>query len=225
MLILALSAAKRKREEPSPAQNPKVRKPNPPIGKIEIPPPDLKFSPPKPSVPVPPPVVPAAPPVPVVTQPPQPTVSPVTNMRQYQEKLANIKSKLSMMPRDRLQQSLAQLRATLHGLDASINSGRVHPDSVTQHRLDRQIFADVLKWSVQLLEPNQSSAPSASTSSGPTLVQVHLTFSFPSAILTSSPFLSLQHQPPNLRSRRNHHNPSHIQVLLHQVRVSLQTLR
>lgn len=85
-------------------------------------------------------------------------------MEQYQEKLDNIKLKLSSMPRDRLQQNLAQFRTTLHGLDASINGGKVHPDRKTQLRLDRQILADVLKWSVELLESNPSLVPSASTS-------------------------------------------------------------
>ena len=165
----------------------KVPKPNPPIGKIELPPLDLNLSPPKPPVPVPAPVIPAAPPASIVPQPPQPTVPPsdsVTTMEQYQEKLDSIKLKLSSMPRDRLQQSLAQFRTTLHGLDASINTGRVHPDRKTQLRLDRQILADVLNWSVEHLESNPSSAPSASTSSVmqitaptlsvPTLEQVRL---------------------------------------------------
>lgn len=135
----------------------KVRKINPFIGKIEPPPLDLNLSPPKPPIPVPAPVA----------QPPQSTVPPsdsVTTMEQYQEKLDNIKLKLSSMPRDRLQQNLAQFRTTLHGLDASINGGKVHPDRKTQLRLDRQILADVLKWSVELLESNPSLVPSASTS-------------------------------------------------------------
>ena len=169
----------------------KVRKPNPPIGKIEMPPLDLNSSPPKPPVAAPAPAVAAAPPASMVVQPPQPTVPPsdsVTTMEQYQEKLETIKLKLSSMPRDRLQQSLAQFRTTLHGLDASINTGRVHPDRVTQHRLDRQILADVLKWSVELLESNPFSAPSVSapaipstipTSSVPAPEQVCLLFHFP----------------------------------------------
>jgi hypothetical protein len=96
---------------------------------------------------------------------PAPVVPTVTTMEQYQEKLENIKLKLSVMPRERLQQNLAQFRMTLAELDASINTGRVHPDRLTQRRLDRQIHADVLKWSVEFLESNSSSAPSAPASS------------------------------------------------------------
>ncbi len=176
VLIFALPAAKRKREEPSPAPNPKVRKLNPPVGKT---PPVLGPSPPKPPMPVFVPI-PAPPPAPVVAQPPQPTVPPndsVTTMEQYQQKLENIKLKLSNMPREQLQQNLAHFRSALHGLDASITTGKVPADRVTQHRLDRQILADVLKWSVEFLESNPPIAPTASTS---TLSQVRLIFSLPS---------------------------------------------
>ena len=105
----------------------------------------------------------------------------VITMENYQEKLDNVKLKLSTMPRDKLQQVLTQFRTTLHGLDAI---GRVHPNRITQLRLDRQMLADVMKWSVEHLESNPSSAPSvsassaiqstASTSSVPTLEQVRV---------------------------------------------------
>ena len=176
VLIFALPAGKRKRE-PSPTPNPKMRKPNPPVGKTS---PDLDHSLPKLPMPVSVPIL-APPPAPVVAQPPQPTVPPndsVTTMEQYQQKLENIKLKLSSMPRDQLQQNLAHFRSALHGLDASITTGKVAADRVTQHRLDRQILADVLKWSVEFLESNPPPVPAPSTS---TLSQVLLTFSLPSA--------------------------------------------
>jgi len=238
MLIFALSDPKRKREESSPVPSSKVRKPNPPIIKNERLP-DLKSSPPKPpvavavAVAVPAPVIPAAPPGPIVAQPPQPTVPPsdsISTMEQYQEKLETIKLKLSSMPRDGLQQRLGHFRRTLHGLDASINAGRVHPDRVTQHRLDRQILADVLKWSVERLESNPPSAPSAptpttaSTSSAPNLAQVRSIFSLPCAILTQLALFSLRHEHPSPRNRSHHNRPHTQALLLHQVRVS-QTLR
>ena len=169
LLIFALPAPKRKREEPSPAPNPKVRKLNPPVDP----------SPPKPPVPVSAPI-PVPPPAPVVAQPPQPAVPPnesITTMEQYQQKLENIKLKLSSMPREQLQLSLAQFRSALNGLGASITTGKVPADRMTQHRLDRQILADVLRWSVEFLESNPSSASAPPTS---TLSQVRLTFSLPS---------------------------------------------
>lgn len=173
LLIFTLPAAKRKREEPSPAPNPKMRKLNPPVGRT---PPVLDPSPPKPPMPVSAPI-PAPPPAPVIAQPPQPTVPPndsITTMEQYQQKLENIKLKLSSMPREQLQQSLAQFRSALNGLGASITTGKVPADRVMQHRLDRQILADVLRWSVEFLESNPSSASAPPTS---TLSQVRLTFS------------------------------------------------
>jgi hypothetical protein len=174
-----LPAPKRKREEPSPMPSLKMRKPNPPAGKT---PPNLDSSPSKPPIPVSTPI-PAPPPAPLVAQPPQPqpTAPPndsITTMEQYQEKLENIKLKLSSMPRDKLQQNLAHFRTALHGLDASIATGKVPADRVTQHRLDRQILADVLKWSVEFLESNSSSVPAPSASN---LSQVHSIFSLPSA--------------------------------------------
>jgi len=180
--------------------NSKLRKFNPPVGKT---PPNLDSSPSKPPIPVSAPI-PVPPPAPVVVQPPQVTVPPndsITTMEQYQEKLENIKLKLSNMPRDRLQQNLAQFRTALHGLDASIATGKVPADRVTQHRLDRQILADVLKWSVEFLESNSSSVPAPPAS---TLSQVHLTFSLPSAQINivcpsqpSQPLASTS-QPPQL---------------------------
>lgn len=198
--------------------NLKIRKPNPPVGN---PPPNPDSSQSKPPIPVSAPIS-APPPAPVVAPPPQPqpTVPPndsVTTMEQYQEKLETIKLKLSIMPREKLQQSLAQFRTALHGLDASIATGKVPADRVTQHRLDRQILADVLKWSVEFLESNSSSVSTASAS---TFSQVHLTFSLPSARkLTPFTFLSLRPQRRSLRNHNHHHHHHkfHIQVLQPQV--------
>ena len=220
VLIFALPAAKRKREEPPSTPNPKVRKPNPSVGKT---PPSLDSSQSKPPIPVSAPIS-APPPAPVVVPPPQPqpTVPPndsVTTMEQYQEKLETIKLKLSSMPRDKLQQSLAQFRTALHGLDASIAAGKVPAKSVTQHRLDRQILADVLKWSVEYMESNSSSVPAASAS---IFSQVYLTFSLSSARkLTPFTFLSPRPQRRSLRNynhhHHHHHHQFHIQVLQLQV--------
>ena len=66
-------------------------------------------------------------------------------MEEYEEKLESIKQKLSNMSRFELWRVIPQFRRTLSGLDASLNAGRVRPDRVPEHRLDRQVLADVLK--------------------------------------------------------------------------------